>query len=55
MRGSVVLLLAKVDDALVLLSMARGKSDLTRYERFARRQNRREYLLHVSTADLQPA
>ena len=55
MRVSVVLLLLKVADCHMLLSMARGRSALTRYERFARRRNRPRYILHVSTADLQPA
>lgn len=55
MRVSVVLLLLKVADCHMLLSMARGRSALTRYEGFARRRNRPRYVLHVSTADLQSA
>lgn len=50
-----VLLLLKVGDSHMLLSMARGRSDPTRYERFAHRWNIHRYILHVSTADLQPA
>jgi hypothetical protein len=33
--------------------MARVGSHLARHERFARRQNRHRYILHISTVDLQ--
>ena len=50
-----VLLLFEVSDSRMLLSMAQGRSDLTRYELFSCRRNRHRYILHVLTADLQPA
>jgi hypothetical protein len=50
-----VLLLLKVADSHMLLSMAQGRSDLARYERFARRSNRHRYILHLLTAALQLA
>ena len=55
MRVSVVLLLLKVSESRLPLSMAQRRSYFTRYERFASRQDRHGYILHVSTADLQPA
>jgi hypothetical protein len=55
MRVLVVLLLLEVGDSHMLLSMAQGRRDLTRCQRFARRSNRHGYILHVSTADLQRA
>jgi hypothetical protein len=55
MRVSVVLLLLKVSESHLPLSMAQRRSDLTRYERFAGRRDRHCYILHVSAADLQPA
>jgi len=55
MLALVVLLLLKVGDSFMLLSIAQGRSDFTRYERFACRGNRHRYILHVSAADLWPA
>jgi hypothetical protein len=52
MRVSILLLLLKVGDSHILLSMAQGRSVLSRYERFASRQDRLRYILHVSTANL---
>jgi hypothetical protein len=52
---AVVLLLLRVGDSHLSLSIAQGKRDLTRRERFTRRRNRHRYILHISTADLQPA
>ena len=51
----VVLLLVEAGDSRTPLSMAQGKCDLTRQERITRRRNRHRYILHISTADLQPA
>jgi hypothetical protein len=55
MRVLVVLLLLEASDSHMLLSMAQGKCYLTCQERITRRRNRHRYILHISTADLQPA
>lgn len=41
----VMLLLLKVGDSLVLLSMARERSGPTSYKHFTRRRNRHRYML----------
>lgn len=55
MRVLVVLSLLEASDSRAPLSIAKGKRDLTRQERITRRRNRHRYILHISTADLQPA